>query len=155
MLVRDLWKDAVLDVGLGRRYGHRPSEEEKNCVSLIAWAVEVMYPMVKVRKLWSKLHLSNAGAGPGSFDNIDALVELGVARYVDHPVPGGVTIIQKGKRSRGHMFSILRPETVAPGPDWILHSTTDDDWYRPIDLDDYLDGTTYRMCALIHPHDVN
>lgn len=154
MLVRNLWKDAMLDVGLGRKYGHS-GDESVDCVRIIAHAVEVMFPMVEVRKLWKELHLSNPGAGVGSFDNIDALVELGVAEVVTEPVPGGVTIIQKWKGSRGHMFSILRPETVVPGPDWILHSTTDSDWYRPIDLDAYLAGSKYKMCRLIHPHDVN
>lgn len=153
MLVRDLWKDAMLDVGLGRKYGHT-GDDSVDCVRIIAHAIEVMYPMVDVRSQWKQLHLSG-GQGAGSTANIDALVDLGVARYVDFPVPGGVAIAQKWKGPKGHMFSILRPESVVPGPDWILHATTDSDWYRPIDLEPYLQGCTYRMAALIHPHDVN
>jgi hypothetical protein len=152
MLTRDLWKDSILDVGLGRKYGHS-GDTSVDCVRIIAHAVADMYPGVDVRSRWSDLHLSG-GQGLGSFDNIKALVELGVAEYVTSPAPGGVTIVQKWKGNRGHMFSILRPETVAPGPDWILHATTDSDWYRPIDLDAYLKGASVLMCKLIHPYDV-
>lgn len=154
MLVRDLWKDAVLDVGLGRRYGHT-GDESVDCVRIVAHALEVMYPLADVRSEWRRLHLSYDGAGPGSFANIQALVDLDIAVEVTEPAPGGVTIYQKWKGSRGHMFSILRPELVQPGPDWLLHATTDEDWYRPVDLEAYLAGSKWRACRLIHPHDVN
>jgi hypothetical protein len=149
--VQELWKDAMLDVGLGRRYGHT-GDETQDCVRILYAALEVMYPDVDVAAWHKPLHL--AGYPLGSFANIEATVQLGVGRSVVRPEPGSVVLVQEWWKTGGHAYSHLEPESPDPRPGYILHATTAPDWYGPHDLWARLKGKQYRMAQLIHPHDV-
>lgn len=143
---------------LNKTYGHK-GDRTTDCVRSIFDALKAMHPLVDVQSKRKAIHLSidpNGNQYPlGSFANLEAMVELGVARWVDWPEPGGVVIAQTWGPVN-HCFSHLEPERVRPGPGWILHATTKRDWYCPHDLAARLDeATTWKMVQLIHPHDVN
>lgn len=154
----DLWKDAVLDVGLGRSYGHT-GDDTQDCVRLIHAALVAMYPLVdRLVHVEVRRAILLDGYPLGSTANVDALVLEGVARRVDTPPPGSVCVIQEWRDTpagpRGHCYSHLEPESVSPASGKIIHATNGStDWYAPHDLWARLAQRRYAMAALIHPYD--
>ena len=130
-------KDAALDVGLGRKYGHTGNASQ-NCVRLWYAILFILFGSIVGTKS-DEIHL-NIRNGLGSFANLEALVELGLAEWILAPGAGDVCLGQGWRRDDdgdlvGHLFGMLERDIL--GEWWILESTNGTpDWYRPEDPDD-------------------
>lgn len=149
---------AALDWGLGRKYGHT-GDATTDCVRywyailLALLGDEVMEP---IHKAW---HLN--GYPLGSMANLEALVGTGAAEWVTEPLPdGGVYLGQgwtkeSGAWKSGHLLGIITfAGPVLDSPFWLLESNRNDDWFRPVDLDQRMQRyDAVKWVRLLDPYD--
>lgn len=131
--LRERVKDAALDVGLGRRYGHTGNDTQ-DCVRFTYAILKAVYPNQPWSALNEVMHL-NIPDGLGSFANVEAVIALGIGERVDHPMPSHWHYCQGWRSSnRGHCFLWWEPPVPILGSGWILEATNGtSDWYRPMD----------------------
>ena len=149
---------AALDTGLGRKYGHT-GDATTDCVRYwYAILVDLLgeQTMEAINKAW---HLN--GYGLGSMANVEALVGIGVAEWVDYPqADGGIYLGQgwtkkNGKWKSGHLLGVVTfAGPLLTSAFWLLESNRNDDWFRPIDLDDRVEMyDAMRWVQLLDPYD--
>jgi len=140
--IMERYKDAVLEVGLGRGYGHTGNATQ-DCVRLHYAALEKLLGKAVMGPLSKAMHLN--GYGLGSTDNVKALVTAGLAQSVPDLLGPGVYYCQGWKGRRGHCFVVIVYFGPVPDPVWILEATNSSgdadgdgvpdkhDWYRALD----------------------
>lgn len=131
MAFRERFKDAALDVGLGRKYGHT-GDDTQDCVRLLYAILVVVYGSVMVG-IRAEMML-NVPDGLGSAKNCAALVHSQLAAWVQAPAEPGIYYCQGWRGNKGHAFAlIVYPTPMAGEWLWILEATNGtDDWYRPV-----------------------
>lgn len=140
------YKDAILEVGLGRTYGHTDNASQ-DCVRLQYAALEKLWGTGVVKPLSRQLHLN--GYPLGSIANCRALVDAGMGDWVEEPEVGGVYYVQVWRKDgSGHCYVLLYYPGPVDQPLWILEATNSNrdrdedgvkdryDWYRAADWDD-------------------
>lgn len=156
MEFRERFKDAALDVGLGRKYGHT-GDDSQNCVRFLYAILLVIYGELVKSKL-AELHL-NIANGLGSFANCAALVSLQIGEWATTPSTPGIYYCQGWRKIngelKGHSFALVVYPTPLTGEWlWILESTNGtSDWYRPVKWSDLVDkwSAGLKLVRLLEP----
>lgn len=131
MAMRERLKDAALDVGLGRKYGHT-GDATQDCSRFTYATLSAAFPLLVWGLLHKTLHLNFDGA-LRSTANVTAVRDLLNSYMVEDPMHGYWHYCQGWKRNKGHNFFWWRPEAAWESqPSMILDATDGtDDWYRP------------------------